>query len=83
MGNETGNALDVQVGGDHYKKFEIQPVEFCQKNKLPTCESNIIKYVCRHNFKNGLQDLLKAKHYIELLIDLEYSEKEEATNDVR
>lgn len=65
--------LDIQVGGNHYKKFKIQPVEFCQKNKIPYCESNVIKYICRHEFKNGLEDLMKAKHYIDLLIQMEYS----------
>jgi hypothetical protein len=50
----------------------IQPVEFIQKNGLGFCEGNVIKYVCRHKKKNGLQDLLKARHYIDLLIELEY-----------
>lgn len=71
---EEAKALDVQVGGDHYKRFVIQPVEFCQKNKLDTCQSNVIKYVCRHNFKDGLKDLQKAKHYIDLLIQMEYGD---------
>lgn len=69
------SALKVQEGGDHYKRFDIQPVEFCQKNRLGACESNIIKYVCRHPFKNGLEDLKKARHYIDLLIELEYGEQ--------
>lgn len=67
-------ALDTQVGGNHYKSFKIQPVEFCQINKLDYCTSNVIKYVCRHAFKNGLQDLEKAKHYIDLLIQMEYGD---------
>jgi len=65
-------ALEKQVGGSFYKSMIIQPVEFCQKNKLPYCESNIIKYCCRHRAKNGKQDLLKAKHYLDLLIEMEY-----------
>jgi hypothetical protein len=68
------NPLDTQVGGDHYKNFKIQPVEFCQKNRIPYCESNVIKYVCRHEFKNGKEDLEKARHYIDLLIKMEYSD---------
>ena len=68
-------ATDVQVGGGHYKHFEIQPIEFTVKNKLGFCEGNIIKYVCRHKFKNGLEDLKKAKHYIDLLIEMEYETK--------
>jgi len=64
--------LKTQEGGDHYSKMKIQPVEFCHANKLPFVEGNIVKYVCRHRTKNGLEDLKKAKHYIELLIKLEY-----------
>ena len=65
-------ALETQVGGNHYMRFEIQPVEFCQRNLLNFCESNVIKYICRHKDKNGLQDLKKAMHYIKLLIEIEY-----------
>lgn len=72
MSEQKGNSLDVQVGGQHYKQFPIQPIEFTVKNGLGFCEGNIIKYVARHKHKNGKQDLLKAKHYIDLLIDLEY-----------
>ena len=69
-------ALDKQVGGDHYKDMPIQVVEFCQKNKLNTCESNIIKYACRHGRKNGeggVKDVKKIIHYAELLLELDYA----------
>lgn len=69
-------ALDTQVGGGHYKELAIQPVEFCQKNKIPYCESNVIKYVTRHRFKNGREDIKKAIHYLELLLQMEYSDDE-------
>lgn len=65
------NPLDVQVGGDHYKKFTIQPIEYIHANNIPYMEGNIIKYVTRWRDKNGIADLEKAKHYIELLIKLE------------
>jgi hypothetical protein len=58
-----------QVGGSHYKKYKIQPVEFIIKNNIGFVEGNILKYVLRFKEKGGVQDLLKAKHYIELLID--------------
>jgi hypothetical protein len=58
-----------QVGGSHYKKYKIQPVEFIIKNNIGFVEGNIIKYILRFKEKGGVQDLLKAKHYIELLID--------------
>ena len=60
---------EKQVGGKHYLKYNIQPVEFIIKNNIGFVEGNIIKYVLRFKEKGGVQDLLKAKHYIELLID--------------
>ena len=65
------NALDVQVGGGHYKDFPIQPVQYCQLNRLDYCEANVVKYISRWRTKNGLQDLEKVKHYVDLLIELE------------
>lgn len=53
---------------DHYD-FQIQPVEFILKNGLGFCEGNIIKYVSRWRLKNGREDLLKAKHYIDILLE--------------
>jgi hypothetical protein len=58
-----------QVGGSHYKKYKIQPVEFIVKNNIGFVEGNVIKYVLRFKEKGGVLDLEKAKHYIELLID--------------
>ena len=66
------SALKSEVGGNHYKEFRIQPIEFIEGNDLGFSVGNIIKYVCRYKYKNGKEDLLKAKHYIELLIELEY-----------
>ena len=65
------DALDVQVGGDHYKSLAIQPVEYIHANKIGYFEGNVIKYVTRWRAKNGVADLEKAKHYIDLLIELE------------
>lgn len=65
------NALSKQVGGQHYKDRAIQPVEYIHANKVGYFEGNVIKYVTRWRDKNGLADLEKAKHYIELLIELE------------
>ena len=64
-----------QVGGSHYKKYKIQPVEFIIKNNIGFVEGNIIKYVLRFKDKGGIADLEKAKHYIELLIDSSKSSK--------
>ena len=66
------SALDVQTGGDHYKNMKIQPVEYIHANGLGFLEGCVIKYVSRFRNKNGRQDLEKAKHFIDLLIQLEY-----------
>lgn len=71
------SALDKQEGGGHYKGFTIQPIEFIYLNGIPYIEGNVIKYICRHRQKNGLEDLLKAKHYIDLLIQLEYQKTDQ------
>lgn len=64
-------ALEKQEGGSHYKDFPIQPVEYIHANGIGYFEGNVIKYVSRWRSKGGIEDLKKAKHYIELLIDLE------------
>lgn len=66
------NSLKTQVGGSHYKDFAIQPAEFLHRNRIPWIDANIIKYVLRHRNKNGKQDLLKARHYLDMLIEMEY-----------
>src|SRR6056297_2609427 len=71
--NNPDHVLNKQEGGTHYKYFPIQPVEFCHKNGIPFIEGSVIKYVCRHRNKNGAQDLKKAIHFLELLLELEYS----------
>ena len=65
-------ASDTQVGGSHYSRYCIQPTEFIYKNNIPFIEGNIIKYILRHREKNGIEDLKKAKHYLDLLIEFEY-----------
>lgn len=68
---QSKTALDTQVGGDHYKKLKIQPIEFIHANSIGFAEGNIIKYVTRWRDKNGIKDLEKARHFIDLLIQLE------------
>ena len=68
------NPLDVQEGGSHYKHFKIQPVEFIAANDLGFLEGCVIKRMCRHDHKNGVEDLRKAKHEIDLMIQLYYPE---------
>ncbi|HGM6816629.1 TPA: DUF3310 domain-containing protein [Pseudomonas aeruginosa] len=68
---ETDSALSIQEGGAHYKDQPIQPVQYIHANGIGYLEGNVIKYVSRWRKKNGIEDLKKAKHYIELLIELE------------
>lgn len=60
-----------QVAGDHYRDMPIQPVEFIHKNGIGFCEGCVIKYVSRWRSKGGIEDLRKARHFIDLLIELE------------
>lgn len=69
-GGQAAEALAVQVGGNHYKDMVIQPIEFIQRNGIGFAEGNVIKYVCRYAKKGGLEDLKKARHYIDLLLEL-------------
>lgn len=64
-------SLDHQVAGDHYKKMKIQPIEYILENCLGYCEANIVKYISRWRQKNGIEDLRKARHYIDILIEKE------------
>jgi len=68
------SALESQVGGSHYNELPIQPVEYIHRNGLGFCEGCVIKYVTRHRAKNGKQDLQKAIHFLEMLMQLEYPE---------
>jgi hypothetical protein len=65
------SAKDYQIGGAHYKNKGIQPIEYIMENNLDFCEGCVVKYISRWRQKNGLDDLLKAKHYVEFLIERE------------
>lgn len=64
-------AIDLQVGGDHYKSMPIQPITYVMANGIPFPEGNIIKYVTRWRSKGGLKDLEKARHMLDVLIEFE------------
>ena len=68
----TYDSLDKQVGGKHYRNMKIQPAEFINENKLLFAEGNAIKYIVRAKNKGGKEDLLKAKHYIDMIIERDY-----------
>lgn len=63
-------ATNKQIGGSHYKDMPIQPVEFIHRNGIPFIEGSVIKYVSRWRKKGGVEDLKKAKHFLDLLIEM-------------
>ena len=66
------SAYDKQVAGSHYQNYKIQPSEFINKNEMLFAEGNAIKYICRHRDKGKKQDLEKAIHFIEMIIERDY-----------
>lgn len=72
-------ALDIQISGGHYKDMRIQPAVFNHHNNMPYIEGCIIKYLVRWRNKNGIDDLRKASHFLQILIDLEEEDEKEAT----
>lgn len=75
-------ALNKQIAGNHYKDLKIQPVEFIHANGIGYLEGNAIKYLTRWRAKGGLADLEKAKHYIELLIELEFPKESAPVGEI-
>lgn len=72
------NSTKHQIGGTHYKDLAIQPVEYIHKNNLGFIEGCVVKYVTRWKSKGGTEDLKKARHFLDLLIDMETDQTVEA-----
>ncbi len=70
---DTLSTLSTQAGGTHYKDMAIQPIEFIVANKLEYRVGNVIKYACRHENKNGAEDIRKAIHYLEMILETDYA----------
>ena len=66
------SAWQKQEGGSHYKNLKIQPMQYALENKLDYAQASVVKYVTRHKEKNGKEDLLKAIHNLELMIEFYY-----------
>lgn len=64
-----GNLIPDPIDPPHYNRFSIQPIDFIRENNLGYLEGNVIKYICRAPYKNGLEDYRKAKQYLEWLIE--------------
>ena len=63
------SALETQVGGNHYSKLKIQPIEFIIGCRLEFREANAVKYLSRYTDKNGVEDLRKSRHYVEMILE--------------
>jgi len=72
---ERNIALESQVGGSHYSSMKIQPIEYTMQNNMNPLQHTVIKYVSRYQAKNGIEDLKKAIHSLELLIQFEEGKK--------
>jgi len=75
LAQELGSASLQQVGGDHYCNMAIQPAEYAQLNNLNFIEGCVVKYVSRHRNKNGAEDIKKAIHFLNLLLEIEYKQQ--------
>ena len=69
----TYTSLEEQVGGKHNQSMKIQPAEFINENKLLFAEGNAIKYICRHSVKGKEEDIKKAIHYLEMILERDYN----------
>lgn len=69
--DQSATYLQEEVGGDHYKAMKLEPIKFILTNGLDFCEGNVVKYVCRWRRKGGIEDLKKAKQYLDFLINKE------------
>ena len=75
-------AYKKQIGGSHYKDMIMQPSEFINKNRLPFAEGSAIKYICRHAAKGKEQDIEKAIHYLEMILERDYEDRNQLTSKV-
>ena len=71
------SANDKQVGGQHYKGVKVEHWDFVRMHNIQYMEAQIIKYVMRHRYKNGKEDIEKAKHFLDKLLEQEYSHGDE------
>lgn len=71
------NANDRQEGGNHYKGKAVQPWDYIVGNNLGYLEGNVVKYVSRWKDKNGVEDLKKARHYLDKLIEVAEANKQQ------
>ena len=71
------SAFDIQIGGTHYSKYKIQLTEFLIANEIQHGEASVFKYMLRHKDKDGIKDILKAIHYIAMIVEKVYPDEKE------
>ena len=71
------SAFDIQIGGTHYSKYKIQLTEFLIANGIEHGEASVFKYMLRHKDKDGIEDILKAIHYIAMIVEKVYPDEKE------
>jgi len=76
-------ALQRQEGGDHYSSQAVQPITYILGNNMPFCEGSVVKYVTRHRLENGAEDLQKAVHYLQFILEHEYGVTMDVTFGVK
>ena len=79
----TSKVWDKQHGGSHYQKFKIQPSKFVVENELLFPEGCAIKYICRHRLKGKKEDILKAIHFLEMILERDYKEIEKPKKETK
>lgn len=77
------SVTDSMVGGNHYREGGIQPIQYIHANNLNFFEGNVVKYTTRHRNKNGIQDLKKAVHYLQMILEFEYDLKSKVTYETK
>ena len=80
LSKEEKSSFEKQVGGNFYRNMEIPIAEFIHKNKIPGIEAKILYYIVRWRKKNGIEDLEKAKHFIDLIIEMESNHEKSNSN---
>ena len=67
--------ISDNINPNHYLRFKITPTQYIVENNLSFLEGNVIKYVTRHRFKNGKEDIKKAIRYLEMILEYDYKEE--------
>ena len=82
LGEHCQKECDRVSHPSHYNRFEIEPIDYILANSLPFCEGNIVKYISRHSFKGGKEDILKVIQYCLFILKDNYKVTEDELNEI-